>query len=590
MKPGRKPLLLLAVCLGILLSGGLLRAFGMPAAHSPLDWPVEGEKPGQATLVGRDPTSYFGSSLATGDVNGDGFEDLIAAARYEAGTGLANGAVYVIPGPIADQSTYTMPHRAAVAIEGITDSQLGAIVDAGDMNGDGFDDIAMASLSQMYVYLGSTDIQVSNPITVPIISAPLALTVSPARAGTVFCDLNGDLLQDLFIEDFSSYETGVQFFGTLGSTSLTNTLPLNIQLPGEADITIEGITNLTSWGTSRQKKMACGDFNGDGTPDLALGVPTENPHTQFQAGSVYIIPGDPGITAGKPLTLTMPAQAGAILDGLDGYEGGEGGDQFGTSLAAADINQDGKDDLIISAPGGWGVNNWYGFAGEIYLWLGRAFTGQRSPISAQASWVVYGEDIYNYLGFSLATGDFDGDGAPEILAGCPVCDVRNEPYAISGKGYAFEPLDFSGVVRVDQVAQVRILPYTYSPELGSAVISLDLSHDGYSDLLISAPSMYDPEHDFPGAIYAISYPIRTRIFLPFIILGGGNHSALAGRGSRHPLLKWVYTKRSPPQPTQRVNNQLSPGLDTGLSKKGFGWTCRGKVERTVGGNRHPIRF
>jgi len=55
----------------------------------------------------------------------------------------------------------------------------------------------------------------------------------------------------------------------------------------------------------------------------------------------------------------------------------------------------------------------------------------------------------------------------------------------------------------------------------------------------------------------------------FIVPSGGNHPALAGGGSRAPLLKLVYATRDEPQPTQRVFNQLPSGLDTTLSKKKF---------------------
>ncbi len=67
--------------------------------------------------------------------------------------------------------------------------------------------------------------------------------------------------------------------------------------------------------------------------------------------------------------------------------------------------------------------------------------------------------------------------------------------------------------------------------------------------------------------------VREAKYQGFIILRGGNHSALAGGGSRAPLLEWVYATRNPPQPTQRVCNQLPSGLDTALSKEGFGWAC-----------------
>ena len=342
-------LVILALCSGLGLSGGLLRVYGQLAAQTPIDWPVEGEKPGQATFMGRYPSGGFGSGMATGDVNGDGIDDLITTARYETDTTRSNGVVYVIPGPLSLEGTYSMPYQAALMIEGTNDSQLGAYLDSGDMNGDGFDDIAMTTWinEKTYIYLGSAEIQANSPMSIPISAAPLALTVSPTRAGTVFCDFNGDHYQDLFVIQYS-LDARVQIWGILGRSSLTSTLPLDLQMPADADIIIAEDT-MAGWLIPNSMNFVCGDFNGDGAQDLALGIPGESPQDHYEAGSVYVIPGDQSITTGEPVTLTLPDQTGMILDGLDGYALGGGGDQLGTSLAAADINLDGKDDLVIGA-------------------------------------------------------------------------------------------------------------------------------------------------------------------------------------------------------------------------------------------------
>ena len=508
-------LVILALCSGLGLSGGLLGVYGQLAAQTPIDWPVEGEKPGQATISGRFPGSLFGIRIVVGDVNGDGIEELITSATEASETSENNGEVYVIQPPLPMDHTYIRPPQTALLIQGKAGAQLGTYLDSGDMNGDGFDDIAVGSWvdSETFIYLGSERIKADAPLTVTAAAENMAMTVSGSQSGLVLCDFNADGYQDLFLLEYV-IDSGLKLWGVLGSQSLTSTQTISLQMPTDANVIIEGF-NPKDWGTPAGDHLACGDFDGNHVPDLAIGIPLESPQNRDRAGSVFVIPGDPAITAAELVTITMPGQAGTVLDGIDTYNGPEGGDGLGAALEVADINQDGKDDLLIGAPGGWGVNNWYGFAGEVYLWLGRQLVSGRFIISSQASWTVYGENVYNSLGTSISTGDVDGDAAPEILLGCPSCDQNIEPYTTFGKGYIFEPLEVSGVVPVNQVAQIRFLPYRFSSCLGYEMDSIDIDLDGYREVLISAPCDHYL-NGLPGTIYAISYPVRTRIFMPFV--------------------------------------------------------------------------
>ena len=506
----------LVLFFALALSSSILYSFSLWQSQSAIIWPLEGQKAGQTSVWGQYPNSHFGATIAVGDVNGDGFDDLIASAGYSSEIIRANGVVYVIPGPLDFNESFSMPEKSALVFKGtVYDEQIGTLLDSGDINGDGLDDIVLGSwiTGKTSVYLGSTEIQRSFPLSIPVTPQNMALSILSASDSIVLCDLNGDSKQDIFIENFS-FDYGVRVWGILGRTSITMTSPLTLTLPDDANILIQGVFP-TMWQSPSQHNMACGDIDGDGYEDLAIGIFGESPDFRNSAGIVYVIRGDPAISIESLTTIDMPSQAGAIIEGVDGRIS-TNGDSLGYSLAIADVNQDGRGDLIMGSPGASGPDNLIQYAGEVYLWTGRELSGQRFKVSDQTSWIVHGEKTSDYLGDSIATGDFDNDGQSEILLGCSSCGKEGPPLYNSGRGYVLEPLQISGFVTVTAVSQLDILPYKDARCPGMSTDAMDMDNDGFDDLLISAPCTDYPEGNLPGVVYAISYPIHYKISLPLI--------------------------------------------------------------------------
>jgi len=508
---------ILSLAFGVGFSGATFKVLDMLETQTTRSWFLEGNKAHQASIWGRYPNSWFGGTLAVGDVNGDGFDDLIANARNVSEIIPAGGEIYVIPGPLAFNEVYTMPQRTALVFQGTAgyQPQVGVYLDSGDMNGDGIEDIVMGSwtLGTAYVYLGSPGIQASSPLTVAVLPENMALTIFPAGDGLVLCDFNADGYQDLFVE-ILSYGGDLEVWGLLGSSSLTVTQPTTRTLPSDANVIINGF-DPTMWYSPHPQNMACGDIDGDGYPDLAIGIYSESPSYRHAAGIVYVLRGNPEITSNNPVTLTMPDQASAIIEGVDGRLD-TNGDSLGESLASADVNQDGRADLILGAPGASGPDNLMQYAGEVYLWLGRTLDGQRFVISSQASWIVYGEKPFEGLGRAIATGDLDNDGFPEILLGCSSCAQEGPPSYSSGRSYVLEPLQIAGLVTVTAVSQLDVIPYKDVRCLGEAVTAMDLNGDRMSDLVMNAPCTDTPEGNLPGTVYVVSYPSHFRSFLPLV--------------------------------------------------------------------------
>jgi VCBS repeat-containing protein len=385
----------------------------------------------------------LGQSVSSaGDVNGDGFDDLIVGAPWYSqpiGSGY-QGSAYVIfghAGPFAPSvSVWNLDGANGFRIDGVgSNSRAGYTVgSAGDVNGDGFDDVVLrneANPNSCYVVFGHAG-PFAPGLSVASLDGANGFTL--LGTGSSFfnsldnADVNGDGFSDIIVGGAESCVV----FGRSGT--FPSTLSLS-SLDGTNGFVITDANALSSDSLS-----SAGDVNGDGFDDILVGDPGAAAHGGY-TGAIHIIFGH-GASFAASLDLTS-------LNGTNGFtvNGAAAGDQFGFSASSAgDVNGDGFDDVVIGASHG----NWFNaLQGAAYVLFGHAGTftaiSEISDFDGTNGFKMLGDLPGDGAGRTVSTaGDVNGDGFADLLICAPYADVNGQTNA--GKSYIVFGGDFTGSV------------------------------------------------------------------------------------------------------------------------------------------------
>jgi hypothetical protein len=285
-----------------------------------------------------------------------------------------------------------------------------------DYDGDGLSDAAASAPGREVV--GTQNVGI---VAVAHTTTQTAMALAPGQNGLVGTptlnqafgsalapgDYNGDGYDDLAI---GAPGDGVGDVAARGSVTVVygSATGLNPASSVYVYAATPGIPGEPTPDTRFGSALAAGDFNNDGNDDLAIGAIGVNVLNHPNAGTVTVIRGTPsGITG---------AGAVRLQQGLGGVPGGpENGDRFGETLAAGDVNGDQFVDLLVAAPGEAIAPSTSTDDGYIALLRGSA-----QGITGGGSQSVNGTSgSHELLGASLATGDVNGDGFADVVAGAP---------------------------------------------------------------------------------------------------------------------------------------------------------------------------
>ena len=352
-----------------------------------------------AGRVGEADGDALGAALGAADLDGDGIAELVLGAP---GAGDGAGAAYVFSGPVTGSSSLDAAAGTISGSDGV--GIIGTSLVAADLDHDGLGDVAVAgALGDEAGTWTATVWLWSGPVTGTLdvetaVASRTAFTAGEGRTSdgvgpsVAVGDISGDGDLDLIVgsplETYAAAEDGAAF---VEHGPLDEDYAL-----ADAFGTVHGADEGGWLGFG----VAAGDLDGDGNDDVVVGAPGHD----GGAGAVYMVPG--------PLDGEVDI-ADADVEALGDAEG----DGAGTSVAVADLDDDGEYDLIIGAPGESTSGT---DAGAVYVFLGPVV----GVVEVEyADVVVYGavdaSEVGSRAGTGVALGDATGDGWLDLWVGAP---------------------------------------------------------------------------------------------------------------------------------------------------------------------------